>query len=1269
MIMKARTLPSQKLFRILLAVALVATLVPLAALSNMRSADAATLWKTDVNTDTRIVSGGIVLDDDLCARTPVFNVPVTTKTIKQTPNPGGDDLEGPNDTVYRYSYALSLRASDASKGNTLGTTITAKWTNAGFDANGDRIDLVITWLPDSKWYSNVNRSSIVLLDRCSKNTWNTAGINLYCNPLSNGKLSCEQHIRYNFYKAGTTTPAEGSFLTRFTDLDQPGWNKTYDDDWVERIEFISGHDQAMFTTPGNILKVGKNRNGETNTDYRATKVMNGSSLDSGVVTNLSNGAEFWFFDSRGGTDILDQFNAHRLTMSSGVHGSVSANGKTGTAIIGWRGNRTVSITPDTGYKVSTVIVNGSNEGAKTSRTFSNVTSDQSISATFAPINYQIRFNANGGSGSMSDQTMSYDQITNLQSNAFSRAGHTFKGWNTMSDGTGTAYADAQAVTNLTATDGGVITLYAQWEANNMNVTFTDGLGTTLSQGTVKYGQGATAPAEPTREGYTFNGWDKDYSRIIEDTIINAKWQANAYSVAFNANRGSGSMADQSFLFDQAQSLSNNAFAKIGYTFTGWNVSPSGSSTPYTNEQTVCNLTAENGGKITLYAQWRANYYHIIYNANTGEGFMDDQTLTYDTVSNLHDNLFEKTGYRFAGWNTEPDGSGKTYHNKQAVLNLAAEDGSEVTLYAQWHPAHYSVVFFGNGGTDGNGGVMSAYQKMIFDSCAELAENIFEREGYTWQSWNTDSLGNGTTYTDKQTVKNLSDIAGAVIPLYSQWTVNKYNVSFNANGGVGSMDDQSFLYDHAKALFKSSFTKTGYTFQGWSTEPSGAVAYEDAQTVLNLTSTDGGKVTLYAIWEEDPDLRIAYVAHDPSKASVSNAQDELAPATGIAKGSTATPKKGYKFKAWKTAKGDVVSSSATFMPKRGSDGLWHAETYFAYADPIDYKIAYNGNGASGEMAKTNATYDEPVALTKNAFKHEGWRFLGWNTEPDGSGTSYANKQSVVNLTSADGATVTLYAQWEQKSFNVIFTDGQGNSLSSQTVDYGHGATAPTEPTREGYTFTGWDKAYDNITSDIKVNAKWRINAYTIAYDANGGEGNMSDQVLKYDEKTKLSANNFDRAGRAFTGWNTKADGTGTAYKNEQEVSKLTAVDGEKITLYAQWKIERFDVTFEDGMGGTIDKQEVDYGSDATAPADPEREGYKFQGWDGDYTNVTKDVTIKASWTVPDKAETQVASAQAENQTPGGSDYAKTGSNTLGWILFAGAFMVLAVSVLWAERKRK
>ena len=141
-----------KFVRCFIAALLVCTLLPLAIFTLPKSADAATLTKCDVNTNVNVKSGGIVLDSNLSSQAPTFNVPVTTKTLKQAPS--GGDLTGPADTVYQYRYTLATKASDASKGNTLGTTISAKWTNAGFDANGDRIDLVVTWLADSKWYSN-----------------------------------------------------------------------------------------------------------------------------------------------------------------------------------------------------------------------------------------------------------------------------------------------------------------------------------------------------------------------------------------------------------------------------------------------------------------------------------------------------------------------------------------------------------------------------------------------------------------------------------------------------------------------------------------------------------------------------------------------------------------------------------------------------------------------------------------------------------------------------------------------------------------------------------------------------------------------------------------------------------------------------------------------------------------------------------------------------------------------------------------------------------
>ena len=114
-----------------------------------------------------------------------------------------------------------------------------------------------------------------------------------------------------------------------------------------------------------------------------------------------------------------------------------------------------------------------------------------------------------------------------------------------------------------------------------------------------------------------------------------------------------------------------------------------------------------------------------------------------------------------------------------------------------------------------------------------------------------------------------------------------------------------------------------------------------------------------------------------------------------------------------------------------------------------------------------------------------------------------------------------------------------------------------------------------------------------FDANGGNGSMEAQSFTYDEAQKLSANTFTRYGYEFTGWNTAADGTGTAYANEAEVKNLLTEGS--ITLYAQWKRVLFTVTFDSNGGSEVASQEVYYESTAAKPADPSRKGYVFKGW--------------------------------------------------------------------------
>jgi uncharacterized repeat protein (TIGR02543 family) len=159
-------------------------------------------------------------------------------------------------------------------------------------------------------------------------------------------------------------------------------------------------------------------------------------------------------------------------------------------------------------------------------------------------------------------------------------------------------------------------------------------------------------------------------------------------------------------------------------------------------------------------------------------------------------------------------------------------------------------------------------------------------------------------------------------------------------------------------------------------------------------------------------------------------------------------------------------------------------------PITYSIAFdkNADDATGTMTPLDATYDQDVALTANAFAREGYTFAGWNTSADGTGTAYADKASVKNLTTEAKAPVTLYAQWKQITHTVTFTDPDGGTTTDpQTIADGALATEPATPTRDGYTFDGWylnDQKYDfstPVTGDVTLTAKWTANAPASAAD--------------------------------------------------------------------------------------------------------------------------------------------------------------------------------------------
>ena len=164
----------------------------------------------------------------------------------------------------------------------------------------------------------------------------------------------------------------------------------------------------------------------------------------------------------------------------------------------------------------------------------------------------------------------------------------------------------------------------------------------------------------------------------------------------------------------------------------------------------------------------------------------------------------------------------------------------------------------------------------------------------------------------------------------------------------------------------------------------------------------------------------------------------------------------------------------------------------------YTIVFNSNSGTGSMSNQQFIYSVAQNLTSNSFIKTGYKFTGWNTEADGTGTGYTNSQSVDRLTEVDGDVINLYARWEP------------------------------------------------IT-------------YTVHFDANTGTGTMTDQTFTYDVSNTLSSNSFTKSGFLFDGWNTVADGSGTRYSNEEQVSNLTSVDNDVINLYAQWSVEDTSLT--------------------------------------------------------------------------------------------------------------
>lgn len=867
-----------------------------------------------------------------------------------------------------------------------------------------------------------------------------------------------------------------------------------------------------------------------------------------------------------------------------------------------------------------------------------------------------------------------------------KKGCKFLGWNTKEDGSGKIYqpGDLYDVNQ----DGGNATLYAQWEKEKYTATVKLNGGSynesTKDFTISKYPGEEISIGAPTRSRYNFTGYkltmdDNDgdaptsvtqsasgFKGIMQmgNFTLNAQWTPWKHTVRYDANAKNdtsvkGIPASQSKTANVDIKLSSGVPTRNGYTFLGWNTQADGKGTAYAAGAIYKN--DQNGGTVTLYAQWTPWKHVLHYNKNvptsstsqTVSNMPVDQTKTFGQLMTISNLVPTRKGYTFAGWYTQSNGTGTKYNPGS---NYAADqNGGTVNLYAKWTPWTYKIKYDKNVSSSSSSQAvnnMPEDQSKTQEINVILSDNKPTRNGYIFNGWQVN--GTGMIYQPGATFSQDGDSNGATITLKAKWTPWKHTVHFDKNVPASSKSqtvsnipsDVTKTFDQKLTLNSTKPTRKGYSFKEWNTKADGSGTSYAAGGTYDQDH-NGGTVTLYAIWTAWTHT-VTYNKNVPS-----NAPSNTTAVTNLPGNQTKTYEKnltlsttkpsrtGYNFVEWNTqadGKGTSYKSGSVYSYDRDSNG--GTVTLYAIWTPWKHTVTYNKNVPASSKSQTvnslpgNQTkiYDQTLTLSNNTPTRTGYAFKEWNTQADGKGTSYQKGASYTYNRTSDGGTVTLYAIWTSWKHTVHYDKNVSSTSSSQTVSnmpsdqtkvYETNLVLSTsKPTRNGYIFTGWNTAangsgtayaaggnyqYDRSSDGgtVTLYAQWTAWKHTVHYDKNVSSisssqtvnGIPADQTKTFDQKLTLSATKPTRNGYIFSGWNTKANGSGTAYAAGAEYKHDQ--NGGTATLYAQWTPWKHTVHYNANGGdqNSVPTDQTKTFDQAMILSDkkPTRHGYNFVRW--------------------------------------------------------------------------
>ncbi len=832
-----------------------------------------------------------------------------------------------------------------------------------------------------------------------------------------------------------------------------------------------------------------------------------------------------------------------------------------------------------------------------------VKKDITLTAEWKANEYTVTLQPNGGHCALSSLSLAY--LSTYQALPTpTKEGYTFLGWYTGDTAEGVQVKPDSVMERMEDH-----TLYALYRKNENRVLFhANGGDGAMEDFRMETGDTARLPDNKlTRVGYTFLGWSTTMTGEVayadeatytmgtaETYTLYAKWQINTNTLRFDANGGTGSMAELRMDYNTTQRLPVCTLTRTGYRFVGWSLTPTG-DVAYADK---LDFTMGDKAENILYAKWEKNSYKVQFVPNGGTGSMSYITIEYEDIETLPECTFTRPGFHFVGWSDAP--AGQKLYEDRAEFHMS--EAGDCLLYALWVGNENRFTFYANDGT----GHMPTDFTISTGGTENLPTNQFTRDGYVFIGWST-SPGGSVKYEDgaAYTLASTGDVE-----LYAKWQVVDYTIQYVVNGGAAIADKKYTVVSETIPL--PNPIRKGYRFDGWFTGADFA-----GYPVSSVDKGSFGDKVFYAKWTV-----VEYEISFDTKGG--NHLENMMHTIEHDTCALPTPVRvGFQFDGWyadETFTGEpVVTIDNTVTGNRHYVAKW---------TPVTYTIRLESNG--GTMFEDISYNIESAEVTLPTPEKAGYLFLGWYSDPKFQIGGY-----LTVISSGSHEDMTLYAKWEAGD-QILTFDSKGGSLidtkafSVESADIDLTSTAYL-PTRAGYTFDGWfdNEAYTGnavtkiakgTVGNVMLYAKWTLNTYTVTFVPNGGS---AVEALTYTiENAYQYFPEPQRPGYQFGGW----------YIDEGlHESAGSAAGGGAIgdmTLYAAWLLLDQYIMF-DCMGGngmeTITFTVEDASIDLTLPSrTPAYYGYTFGGWfdnelcTGDaVTEVAKgtvgNVKLYAKWT--------------------------------------------------------